>query len=76
MPQNVFWIWYSGAIVINTNSWTWFGAINEAKKIIANKQGVKLKFPGDIVASGKFERDLGSNVDSNECGMAFIGVMN
>ena len=54
---------------------TWFGAINIAKKIIANEECLELQFLGEVIGRGEFERGLSSNIDANESLVWFIGVV-
>ena len=57
-----------------SSRWTGFGSVNIAKKIVANKESLELKFPRDIVAGGEFKWGLSRSVYGDE--LKFIIVEN
>jgi hypothetical protein len=57
-----------------SSRWTGFGSVNIAKKTVANKKSLELKFPRDIVAGGEFKWGLSRSVYGDE--LKFIIVEN
>jgi transcriptional regulator NrdR family protein len=57
-----------------SSRWTGFGSVNIAKKIVANKKSLELKFSRDKVAGGEFKWGLNRSVYGDE--LKFIIVEN